>query len=133
MMAYYNNYLSGGQNPLGGVPKPFSSQFLTLIPVRGREVAMNWAVAPGTSAIFVDETAPYLYVKTVGFSPLGQVSFDVYPLKKEETAQKAAEAPQTAFISDEGKNALDEINGQISRLWQAVEEIKGGTHESASE
>ena len=55
--------------------------------VQGVNEALKYPVAHGYSVTFKDETAPYLYKKTVGFSLLDVPVFEKYRLVKEDTEQ----------------------------------------------
>ena len=55
--------------------------------VQGLNEALKYPVAHGYSVTFKDETAPYLYKKTVGFSLLDVPIFEKYRLVKEDTEQ----------------------------------------------
>lgn len=55
-----------------------------LVSVRNRAEAEGYPVAPGNSVTFKDETSPYIYVKTMGFSQLDRPSFDTFRLVKED-------------------------------------------------
>jgi hypothetical protein len=48
--------------------------------------ARNYPVAPGNSVMFRDETGPYIYSKSMGYSQLDTPRFDKYRLVKEEDA-----------------------------------------------
>lgn len=61
------------------------------VSVRSKQEALMWPIAPGSSITFKDETAPYVYTKTMGFSQLDRPQFETYRLIKEEPP----EAPQT--------------------------------------
>lgn len=62
-----------------------------LVSVRGRSEAQNYPVAPGNSVTFKDETAPYVYTKTMGFSQLDRPVFETFRLVKEETSENSSE------------------------------------------
>ena len=54
------------------------------VPVPNIEVARSYHVSPGTSVTFIDENAPYVYVKTRGFSQLDPPVFKKKRLVDEE-------------------------------------------------
>lgn len=89
-----------------------------LVSVRSMEEAYNYPVAPGNSITFKDETQPFVYTKTKGFSPLEQPVFEKYRLVKVEESQnvtqKTPKTPETGF---DGKK-------QINLLWQEVNALK---------
>ena len=92
------------------------------ISVRSIEEAFNWPIAPGNSLTFKDESAPYIYTKTKGFSQLEPPVFERFRLVKEESAQETPkknpeptqELPKEAFDAE----------GQIKALWDEIEAIK---------
>jgi hypothetical protein len=74
-------------------------------------------VAPGNSVTFKDETAPYVYTKTQGFSQLDRPVFEKYRLVKEEDAQpEAPKTTQYALQSDleSMRKELEEIRNRLS-------------------
>jgi hypothetical protein len=89
-----------------------------LVSVRSVEEAYNYPVAPGNSITFKDETQPYVYTKTKGFSPLEQPVFEKYRLVKvDETnniAQNPLKSPETA----------PDYEKQIKLLWDEVNALK---------
>lgn len=91
---------------------------LSLIPTRGKEPVMNFPMTPGATVYFIDETAPFIYVKTAGYPPFGGVTVETIRLVKEEEPQRTPEEPKQAAPA-----STDE---QIAGLWAAIEEIKKG-------
>lgn len=89
-----------------------------LVSVRSVEEAYNYPVAPGNSITFKDETQPFVYTKTKGFSPLEQPVFEKYRLVKVEESQNVAKnpskTPETGFDGEK----------QINLLWQEVNALK---------
>lgn len=89
-----------------------------LVSVRSVEEAYNYPVAPGNSITFKDETQPFVYTKTKGFSPLEQPVFEKYRLVKVEESQNVAQnppkTPETGFDWEK----------QINLLWQEVKALK---------
>lgn len=81
------------------------------ISARTVDEAFNWPVAPGNSLTFKIENQPYVCVKTKGFSPLEQPTFDIYRLVKEETPEQ----PKQETDYEE----------QLKRLWDEINAIKG--------
>lgn len=80
-----------------------------LVIVRSRAEAQNYPVAPGNSVTFKDETAPYVYTKTMGFSQLDRPVFETFRLIREDEAAeptrndangKGEEIPAYALKSD---------------------------------
>lgn len=96
--------------------QPQQGQTTGFISVRSVEEAINWPIAPGNSLTFKDESAPYIYTKTKGFSQLEQPIFERFRLVKEEGEM----APSPATSPTEAYDA----KGQIETLWKEVEGLK---------
>ena len=62
------------------------------VSIHGEQEARNYPVGVGMSVTFKDETAPYIYTKTMGFSQLDLPQFDKYRLVKEDSAISVSEA-----------------------------------------
>ena len=54
------------------------------VSIRGEQEARSYPVAVGMSVTFKDETAPYIYTKTMGFSQLDTPRFEKFKLVKED-------------------------------------------------
>ena len=91
-----------------------------------------WPIAPGSSITFKDETAPYVYTKTMGFSQLDRPQFETYRLIKEEPP----EAPKTATEQSKDvptvkspdyalKSDLEVLISAYDRLQKELEDLKG--------
>lgn len=102
------------------------------VSVRNIDEARSYPIAPGNSIMFKDETAPYVYTKTVGFSQLDRPVFEKYRLIKEEDAQephmepkaeKARNAPSYALKTDldEVSHAVEDIRDEIAKLKEELE------------
>lgn len=101
------------------------------VPVRNIEEARNYHVALGTSVTFIDENAPYLYIKTRGFSQLDQPVFEKLRLVKEEdTPQNSQNATETT-LNDKAVNVpqyalkadMERIQGLYDGLRKEMDEI----------
>lgn len=94
------------------------------VSVRNEAEARSYPVAPGNSITFKDETSPYVYTKTMGFSQLDRPIFEKYKLVKEEDSEDTR-----AIITDEViDNAVQKkLEGQISQLWKEVNALKETT------
>lgn len=123
MPPLYNNYNSYGYFPQGyqqhvqAQPQQMYSQQSQqgqtqqiqqsgFIPVPSEEVARNYPVAPGNSVSFKNENAPYVYVKTMGYSPLDMPTFEKFRLVKEESVN--AQAKESMDMSIYAQK--DEVN-----------------------
>lgn len=91
--------------------------------VRGKDIAVNYPIAPGNTIFFKDEIAPFIYVKTMGYSPLDKPVLDIY--KREDYAsapvQEAASVNKDDSViekmQDDINSILDDIDGIKKRLY----------------
>ena len=84
------------------------------VPVRSEAEARAYPVAPGTSITFKNETAPYCYTKTMGFSQLEAPRFEKYRLVKEdepETSEASGEAKQEYVSKTDFGVVVDSVKG----------------------
>lgn len=108
------------------------------ISVRSAQEAFNYPVALGNSVTFKDETAPYIYVKTRGFSQLEEPVFEQFQLVKVENQQKSAEAVPTTNEAEQKfdinnyalKSDLEALQAEINFLKRKVSEMKLDSSES---
>lgn len=111
MNQYYNPLLQQMQP----IQMPTQNSFVT---VRGENEAKSYPIAPGNSITFKDETAPYIYTKTMGFSQLDRPVFEKYRLTKEES-------PIIEPKQDEPINLpLDDIKAEISEIRALYDELR---------
>ena len=108
-------------------PQPQIQQASGLVSVRNEMEARNFPVGYGTSVTFKDETAPFIYTKTMGYSQLDAPRFEKYRLTKEEanlpdTATKEAEVVNSS--SDELKAEIEALREEIQALKKQVEALK---------
>ena len=94
------------------------------ISVRSEMEARNYPVAPGNSITFKDETAPYVYTKTMGFSQLDRPNFEKYKLVKEDIA----DIEQTV----EGNKNIDDIKSDIEKIWCEINELKSKSQQRST-
>ena len=97
------------------------------VPAPSEEFARNYPVGYGKSVNFKDENAPYIYVKTMGFSQLDNPVFEKYRLVKEEPTMpqnetKNDESYKLSF--DELKAEIDDLRGQIKALQEDVKALQ---------
>lgn len=83
------------------------------VSVRNEQEARNYPIAPGNSITFKDETSPYVYTKTMGFSQLDRPTFERYKLVKEDVEETAEHCVNCS-----------ELKTDIEKLWGAIDEIK---------
>ena len=125
----YNNFYPQYYQPMVQ-PQPQQPQQVPqiqnagLVSVRNENEARSYPVAPGNSVTFKDETAPYVYTKTMGFSQLDRPIFDKYRLVKESTPE-ASNLPQNDILSDEAINStIDGLKAEIETIWKEIEGLK---------
>lgn len=82
-----------------------------IIPIPSEMDARNYPVANGNSVTFRDENAPYIYVKSMGYSQLDRPTFEKYRLTKEE-----AEEPQQQAVEYALKSDIESLQAEIKRL-----------------
>jgi hypothetical protein len=97
--------------------------------------AMNYPVAPGNSVTFKNESQPYIYTKTLGFSQLDQPIFETFKLVKEEKTWQndvaenvMEEVPTIEYLSvsqgDEIKMDMDKLKSELTELRNELKELK---------
>lgn len=91
--------------------------------VRGKDIAVNYPIAPGNTIFFKDETAPFIYVKTMGYSPLDKPTLDIY--KREDYVANPGQGPTSnkkddsiiEKMQEDINSILDDIDGIKKRLY----------------
>lgn len=136
----YNNYFGGYpasyqqyQAPnyqMTAQPQPMQIQNGGFVSVRSAQEAFNYPVALGNSVTFKDETAPFIYVKTRGFSQLEEPVFEQFQLVKVDNSQKAAEPAQAAIPEYALKSDLTVLQEEIDLLKKKVSEFRLTVNES---
>lgn len=99
------------------LPQASQNQSNGFVSVRSEQEARNYPVAYGNSVTFKDETSPYVYTKTMGFSQLDRPIFDKYKLVKEDTHDQIPEPKADLF---------GEIKAEIEKLWKEIHTLKKG-------
>ena len=104
----------------------------SLVSVRSESEAMSYPIAPGNSITFKDETAPYVYTKTMGLSPLDQPKFEKYRLVKEDDGAQPVDdtnSPVDNPAIDLSKYALasdlDAYRADIDAIKADIETFRG--------
>lgn len=92
------------QNYQQSFPQTQQIQNGGFLPVRSRQEAMVYPVAPGTSVTFKDESAPYIYTKTKGFNQFDEPVFDVYKLTKEDNMPMSPSEAHTDVLNNQTEN-----------------------------
>ena len=91
---------------------------VSFMSIRGREIAVNYPIAPNNTIIFRDELEPYIYVKSMGYSPLDKPVMDIY--KREEPIS----AQETASNAKEDNSTIEKIQGDIKAIIDDIDGIK---------
>lgn len=122
----YNNFYNNNQNTAMYPQQTIQSAGFYF--VQNEMEARRYPLAPGNSATFKDLSAPFIYVKTMGFSPMEEPKFERFRLVKEEAQQ---ETPQEAvFASKADFNTLAE---EVYAIKAKLAEMSGiGGEKSAS-
>ena len=94
----------------------YQPQQQTIVSVRNEAEARNYPVAFGASVTFKDETAPYIYTKTMGFSQLDTPRFEKFRIVREEPSQ----AETVNLSSDDINERIEAIRVDIEALKKAV-------------
>lgn len=102
------------------------------LPVRSRQEAMGYPVAPGTSVTFKDESAPYIYTKTKGFNQFDEPVFDVYKLTKEDNMSVSPSEAHTDVLNSNAENLpqyalkddLEALQKLVDALQNEIEALK---------
>ncbi len=124
---YVNPYYYGqpqGQATSGQIPvqaqnnAQSQSQLISggLISVSNEAEAFNYPVAHGNSVTFRNDNEPFVYIKSVGFSPLDRPIFEKY--KKEEV-----ETVNNKPVMDENP-IFDELRAEITTLKTELDTLK---------
>lgn len=101
--SYYPMYQQ--QTPLA---QPQQIQNGGFVPAPSEDFARNYPVAPGTTVSFRDENLPYLYTKTMGYSPLDHPIFEKFRRVEEDQEQSAEVVETTKYALKSDMDALCE-------------------------
>lgn len=126
---YYQPYYQQYQ-PYSANQQPQQIQNGGFVSVRSAQEAFNYPVALGNSVTFKDETAPFIYVKTRGFSQLEEPVFEQFQLVKVDNSQKVAEPEQITSTEYALKSDLSALQQEIDLLKKKISEFKLATNES---
>lgn len=109
--------------PMQAQPQP-QIQNGGFVSVRNETEARNYPVALGNSVTFKDETSPYIYTKTMGFSQLDVPKFDKYKLVKETPAEPSNLTQGEIYDDKPIFDSLDGIKAEIGQIWSEIEALK---------
>lgn len=130
---YYPQYYPQNyqQNYFQNNNQPMQIQNGGFVSVRSEEEARNYPIELGKSITFKDETLPYIYTKTMGFSQMDRPTFDKYRLVKEDASVTSYEA-HTDTIKENVTNAstyaeksdIEAIRKELDSLWETVNSLQ---------
>ena len=101
------------------IQQPMQIQNGGLVSVRGIDEARNYPVAPGNSVTFKDETSPYVYTKTQGFSQLDRPVFEKYRLVKEEDVQETRQSTHEQYAL---QSEVESLKKELEALKNSIKE-----------
>lgn len=116
--------------------QPVQIQNGGFIPAPNEMYARNYPVAPGNSVTFKDESAPYVYTKTMGYNQLETPRFEKYRLVKEEDAPQTPVNAPTISSNDKTmdlsryalKTELEALQAKIEGIEKKFEDAPEGKH-----
>lgn len=116
--------------------QPVQIQNGGFIPAPNEMYARNYPVAPGNSVTFKDESAPYVYTKTMGYNQLETPRFEKYRLVKEEDASQLASNAPTSASNDKTmdlsryalRTELEALQAKIEGIEKKIEDVPEGKH-----
>lgn len=98
-----------------------------IVSVSGEEEARRYPVAPGYTVTMRDDTGPYLYEKTMGFSQLDQPIFRKARIVFEDAAHEKQEQPSTHSVVYAELSQLealrDAVAADLNALRSMIESI----------
>ena len=126
MPNYFNPYqqFPQMQAPLQNMQQPQQIQNGGFVSVRNEGEARSYPVAPGNSITFKDETAPYVYTKTMGFSQLDRPIFEKFKLVKEEVAEPSNLPQNEPNENKVDSHTIESIKSEIKDIWNEIELLK---------
>lgn len=117
-MPYYPSYQQYYQ------PYQQTQQQSSLLHVQNEQQAREWSVSPGSSLMFIDDNAPYIYTKTAGNSQLEPCVFKIFKVSEigQETPRNQAPAPGGVDIPEYVQRA--EFEAFLSEFEAIKEKVK---------
>ena len=91
---------------------------VSFMSIRGKDIAVNYPIAPNNIIFFKDELAPYIYVKTMGYSPLERPTLEEY---KRDDGVLPQETPSN--VKDEN-STIEKLQGEITSILDEIDSIK---------
>lgn len=104
------------------------------VSVRSEAEARNYPVAYGNSITFKDETAPYIYTKTMGFSQLDRPTFEKFKLIKEDAPVEQAETASKPLpeVKDYTED-IEKLKGDLVSARVDIDNLKADIDDLRSE
>lgn len=121
---YYNNPYTSIVNPTYAPPQSVQQPQIRsggIVTVANEDEARRYPVAPGYTVTMRDETKPYLYEKTMGFSQLDQPIFRKARLVFEDDTPQTQESAPAPEKSPEPTPVYAELS-QLEALKTSVSE-----------
>lgn len=124
---YYPSYYSMPQQyqqqlPMQNIQSPREDRY-GFISVTNEQQAKDWPIAPGNSLTFKDESAPYIYTKTMGLSQFETPVFEKYRLIKENSPEqlKATQENERIFntvqqYNKDNKEMIDVLENELTSV-----------------
>lgn len=103
-------------------PTPYSIQS-GFVSVQSEQEARMYPVALGNSITFIDECAPYMYVKTMGRSRFDPPTFERIKLVREEAAD-APKSTETAFNASGVDLSVFVLKSEFEPFQQRIEALQ---------
>ena len=135
MQQYTPQYQTGNQMMPGANQMQQQIQ-CPFVLVRNEMEARNYPVAYGNSVTFKDETAPYVYSKTMGFSQLDKPMLEKYRLIEEEAEEEVVakkdcrcndikdQVNDFGIKIDDFNMRIGDLGEQIISLWDEIDALK---------
>lgn len=95
----------------------------SIIGVQNEDEARAFPVGPGNSITFRDESAPYIYTKTMGRSQLDRPTFEKYRLVKED-AVTGSESPDSSTNNKEIDLSVFALKTEIEPILTQIGDIR---------
>lgn len=132
----YQPYMTTGFQSGNALPQNMQNAQGNFISVHNEDEARNYPVAPNTSVTFIDENAPFCYVKTMGINQFDRPRFDRYRLVKEDEPQAESKPNGDKYATKEELSAvideLTKIKSQIKDKVNKNEQSADTTDHTAS-
>lgn len=121
-----NNYNLYGQQ-FQSAQQFMQPQTNNIVHVQNEQQARAWTVAPNSSVMFIDDSSPHCYTKTMGMSQLEPPIFKCFKLVEVETSQQQAQEPQqntdlSAFMT---KEEFEPYKAIITEMQKIAKELNG--------